>query len=48
MLIVAIKMWYKIYKEIQLGCALARKLAQKALRLQRGYLKEKKSLTYII
>lgn len=31
MLIVAIKRWYKIYLEIPLRCAMARKLAQKAL-----------------
>lgn len=31
MLIVAIKRWYKIYIEIPLRCAMARKLAQKAL-----------------
>lgn len=31
MLIVAIKMWYEIYMEIPLRCAMARKLAQKAL-----------------
>lgn len=50
MLIVAIKRWYKIYLEIPLRCAMARKLAQKALWLQRGYLQQQKKLNvcYII
>lgn len=50
MLIVAIKMWYKIYMEIPLRFAMARKLAQKALWLQRGYLQQQKKLNvcYII